>query len=82
MWCIPPQQNAEFVAQMENVLDVDERPYDEKRPLICLDESSKQLIGETILPIPATPGQPERFDHEHARIGVVNLFMTTMPLLG
>ena len=82
MWCIPPEQNAEFAAQMEDVLDVYERPYDEKRPLVCLDESSKQLIGETILPIPAEPGQPERFDHEYVRNGVMNLFMVTMPLLG
>ena len=82
MWCIPPEQNAEFVAQMEDVLDVYHRPYDEKRPVVCLDESSKQLIGETILPIPAEPGQPARFDHEYVRNGVMNLFMVTMPLLG
>lgn len=82
MWCIPPEQNAEFVAQMEDVLDVYHRPYDEKRPVICLDESSKQLIGETVLPIPMEPGQPERFDHEYVRNGVMNLFMMTMPLLG
>ena len=67
---------------MEDVLDVYHRPYDEKRPLVCLDESSKQLIGETIRPIPAAPGQPERFDHEYVRNGVMNLFMITMPLLG
>jgi hypothetical protein len=67
---------------MEDVLDVYHRPYDEKRPLVCLDESSKQLIGETIQPIPAAPGRPERFDHEYVRNGVVNLFMITMPLLG
>jgi hypothetical protein len=70
------------VAAMEDVLDVYHRPYDEKRPLVCLDESSKQLIGETIQPIPAAPGQPERFDHEYVRNGVMNLFMITMPLLG
>ena len=52
------------------------------RPLVCLDESSKQLIGETVLPIPAGPGHPERFDHEYVRNGVMNLFMVTMPLLG
>jgi hypothetical protein len=70
------------VAAMEDVLEVYHRPYDEKRPLVCLDESSKQLIGETIQPIPAAPGQPERFDHEYVRNGVMNLFMITMPLLG
>ena len=67
---------------MEDVLDVYHRPYDEKRPLVCLDESSKQLIGEVVEPIPAEPGQPERFDHEYTRNGVMNLFMITMPLLG
>lgn len=81
-WCIPPEHNAEFVAQMEDVLDVYERPYDEKRPLVCLDESSKQLIGETITPIPMEPGQPERFDHEYVRNGTANLFMVSQPLLG
>ena len=82
MWCIPPEQNAEFVAQMEDVLDVYERPYDEKRPVVCLDEASKQLIGEKIEPIPVVPGQPARFDHEYVRNGVMNLFLITMPLLG
>lgn len=67
---------------MEDVLDVYERPYDEKRPLVCLDESSKQLIGETITPIPMKPGQPERFDHEYVRNGTANLFMISQPLLG
>ncbi len=67
---------------MEDVLDVYHRPYDEKRPLVCLDESSKQLIGETIVPIPAQPGQVARIDHEYVRNGVMNLFMITMPLVG
>ena len=67
---------------MEDVLDVYHRPYDETRPLVCPDESSKQLIGEAIQPIPAAPGQPERFDQEYVRNGVMNLFMITMPLLG
>jgi len=67
---------------MEDVLDVYHRPYDERRPLVCLDEASKQLIGEIIEPIPAEPGQPERFDHEYVRNGTANLFMATMPLVG
>jgi hypothetical protein len=67
---------------MEDVLDVYHRPYDQRRPLVCLDEASKQLIGETIEPIPAGPGQPERFDHEYVRNGTANLFMVSMPLLG
>lgn len=82
MWCILPEQNAEFVAQMEDVMDVYYRPHDEKRPLIRLNESSKQLIGETTLLILAEPGQPERVDHKYVRNGVMNLFMITMPLLG
>jgi len=67
---------------MEDVLDVYHRPYDEKRPLVCLDEASKQLIGEEIEPIPAKPGQPERFDYEYTRNGTANLFMISEPLLG
>jgi hypothetical protein len=67
---------------MEDVLDVYHRPYDEKRPMVCLDEASKQLIGEVIEPIPAEPGQPERFDYEYTRNGTANLFMISEPLLG
>ncbi len=67
---------------MEDVLEVYHRPYDEKRPLVCLDEASKQLIGETVQPLPAEPGQPERFDYEYVRNGTVNLFMISEPLLG
>src|SRR5512147_883242 len=67
---------------MEDVLDVYHRPYDENRPLVCLDEASKQLIGEVIEPIPAEPGQPERFDYEYTRNGTANLFMISEPLVG
>jgi hypothetical protein len=67
---------------MEDVLDVYHRPYDEKRPLVCLDEASKQLIGEVIEPVPAEPGRPERFDYEYTRNGTANLFMISEPLLG
>jgi hypothetical protein len=67
---------------MEDVLDVYHRPYDENRPLVCLDEASKQLIGEVIEPIPAVPGQPERFDYEYTRNGTANLFMISEPLVG
>jgi len=67
---------------MEDVLDVYHRPYDEKRPLVCLDEASKQLIGEVIQPVPAEPGQPERFDYQYTRNGPANLFMISEPLLG
>lgn len=67
---------------MEDVLDVYKRPYDAKRPQVCLDETSKQLIGETRIPIPATPGREARYDHEYKRNGVVNLFMMFEPLAG
>ena len=79
---IPPKADAEFVAAMEDVLEVYHRPYDENRPLVCLDEASKQLVGEVIEPIPAEPGQPERFDYEYVRNGTAHLFMISMPLLG
>jgi DDE superfamily endonuclease len=67
---------------MEDVLDVYHRPQDGKRPLVCVDEASRQLIGETAEPIPAGPGRPERVDYEYARNGTANLFMAFMPLLG
>jgi transposase len=82
MWCIPPQQNAEFVCAMENVLEVYHRPYDSKRPVVCLDEKSKQLVGEICRPIPARPGQVERCDYEYVRNGTANLFMMVEPLRG
>ena len=81
-WCIPPEQNAAFVAQMEDVLDVYERPYDPRYPQVCIDEASKQLVGEVRTPLPATPGQPAREDYEYERKGVANLFMVTEPLVG
>src|SRR5262249_8288298 len=81
-WCIPPEADAEFVCAMEDVLEVYHRPYDPQRPLVCLDEASKQLVAETRLPLPAEPGQPERFDYEYERKGTGNLFMIAEPLLG
>ena len=67
---------------MEDVLEVYHRPYDEKRPLVTLDEASKQLVGEVVQPLPPQPGQPERFDYEYVRNGTANLFMVSEPLLG
>jgi hypothetical protein len=66
---------------MEDVLDVYHRPQDEARPVVCIDEASRQLIGEVAEPIPARPGQPERVDYEYVRNGVATLFMIFMPLL-
>jgi hypothetical protein len=70
------------VAAMEDVLEVYHRPYDEKRPLACLDEASRQLIGEVAQPVPARPGQPARVDYEYVRKGTANLFLVFEPLLG
>ena len=79
---IPPQQNAEFVAAMEDVLEVYQRPRDPQRPLVCLDEQSKQLIKEIRTPIAAAPGRVERCDYEYERNGTANLFMLFAPLEG
>ncbi|HVI68315.1 MAG TPA: IS630 family transposase [Bradyrhizobium sp.] len=81
-WVIPPDANAAFVATMEDVLEVYQRPHDPQRPLVCLDETSKQLIIDTRAPIPAKPGQPARHDYEYERNGVANLFMVFAPLEG
>lgn len=67
---------------MEDVLEVYQRPYDPKRPVVCLDEQPKQRIREVRAPIPARPGQPERFDYEYERNGTANLFMLFEPLAG
>jgi DDE superfamily endonuclease len=79
---IPPQANAAFVCAMEDVLEVYTRPYDPRRPQVCLDETSKQLVAETRTPLPAAPGQPERVDYEYARQGTAHLCMVFEPLAG
>jgi hypothetical protein len=79
---IPPKGNAAFVAAMEDVLDVYTRPHDPTRPLVCLDETSKQLVAETRAPEPMQPGQPARHDYEYKRNGTANLFMLFAPLEG
>jgi hypothetical protein len=81
-WCIPPKANAEFVWKMEDVLEVYKRPYDPRRPVVCLDETSKQLIGEVQTPMPAAPGQVTQYDYEYVRKGVANIFMISEPLAG
>lgn len=82
MWCIPPARSAEFVAPMEDVPGVYERPYDPAYPQVCLDETSKQLVGEVREPPPMVPGQPARSDSEYVRNGTANLFVATEPLAG
>jgi len=79
---IPPKANSAFVAAMEDVLEVYTQPHDPERPLVCLDESSKQLTAETRIPVPMKPGRPARHDYEYERNGTANLFMLFAPLEG
>ena len=74
MWCIP-QVDGEYVARMEDVLDLYAEAPDPSRPVVCFDESPVQLIGEVRQPIPARPGRLERYDYEYRRNGTVNLFV-------
>ena len=80
-WCIP-KVSAEFVACMEDVLDLYGEPYDPNRPVVCFDETSKQLVSGKREHIPAREGLRERFDYEYQRNGTRNLFMTCEPLAG
>jgi DDE superfamily endonuclease len=82
MWCIPPEQDAAFVCRMEHVLEVYKRPYDPRRPVVCMDEQPKQLISEVSRPIPVAPGQPARVDYEYVREGVCTVWMFVEPLGG
>ena len=70
------------MANMEKVLEIYKRPYDANRPVVCMDESPKQLIGETKKPIAAKPGSEEKYDYEYVRNGVCNIFMSNEPLAG
>lgn len=79
---IPPEQNGSFVAHMEYVLDVYKRPYDPRFPVVCMDESPKQLIAETRTPVPLAPGRPPQHDYEYRRCGVCNIFLACEPLAG
>ncbi|MGB9055111.1 MAG: IS630 family transposase [Pseudolabrys sp.] len=81
-WVIPPKANSAFVAAMEDVLAVYTRPRDPDCPLVCLDETSKQLLAETRVPIPMKAGRSARFDYEYERNGTANLFMMFAPLEG
>jgi hypothetical protein len=74
MWCIP-KVDAEFVARMEDVLTLYAEPPDERRPVVCFDETPRQLIGEERVPIRAEPGKRRRFDYEYIRNGTANVFM-------
>ena len=81
-WCIQSQASAAFVCAMEDILTVYKRVFNPDEPLVCMDETSKQLTAETRRPIPAAPGRPARYDYEYERNGVCNLFMFFAPLQG
>ena len=83
MWCIPPKQNAEFVACMEDVLEVYQREYDENYPVVCMDEKPFQLLDERYTPIPMSKTNSKmKYDCEYERKGTCSIFMFTEPLAG
>ena len=79
-WVIPPKQNAEFVANMEDMLEIYKRPYNSLVPVVCMDEQPTQLIKETRTKIAVEPGKLERVDYEYERNGIAENFMFTEPL--
>ena len=79
---IPPLANSDFVAHMESVLDIYKMPYDKRYPVVCMDESPKQLIKHTRIPIARKPGYDAKEDYEYSRQGVANIFMANEPLKG
>ncbi len=81
-WCLPKKQSGEFVARMEDVLDLYQQPHDSDAPLVCMDELSKELHGDARETIPASRGKPQRIDYEYRRNGTANVFMFTEPLAG
>ena len=81
-WVIPPQQDAEFVADMEEVLATYAQPYDPNNPIICMDEQPIQLLQETKAPLPATKDHAQRVDYQYERNGTAAIFMFSEPLTG
>lgn len=81
-WVIPPKENGQFVANMENVLGIYKRPYDKRFPVVCMDEQPVQLLDEVNLPIAATKNHARRADYEYKRAGTVSIFMFCEPLAG
>jgi len=79
---MPPQQNAAFVACMEDILDLYQQPFNEEYPVICMDEKPYQLLDETRTAIPMERGNPERQDGEYVRNGTCSIFIFTEPLAG
>ena len=81
-WCIPPKEDAEFVAHMEDILDIYQQPYDPDRPLWCMDEKPYQLLGESREPIPMRPGDIAKIDSEYIRNGTASIFCFIQPHSG
>jgi hypothetical protein len=81
-WCIPPKQNAQFVACMEDVLDVYRRPYSSRYPVVGLDEMPVQLLADVRDPLPCRPGDAAKVDYEYRRNGTANVFVAFEPLAG
>ena len=81
-WVIPPQADAEFAANMEQVLDLYQKPYDPDCPVVCMDEQPVQLVRETRPPMAATKQRPRRVDYEYERAGTVSVFLFSEPLAG
>lgn len=81
-WCIPPEEDAEFVANMEDILDVYQQPYDPKYPLWCMDEKPYQILGEAREPLPMRPGDLSKTDSEYVRNGTVSIFCFVQPHTG
>ena len=81
-WCIPPEHNGAFVAAMEDVLKVYARPYDPKRPVVCMDEKPYQFLGEKVNPLPMKPGSVEKVDSQYVRMGTCSISIFTEPLGG
>ena len=81
-WVIPPEADGEFVAHMEEVLEVYEKPYNPAFPVLCMDEQPVQLLKETRSPIPATAKHGKRVDYEYERAGTASIFMFAEPLAG
>lgn len=81
-WVISPDSDAEFVACMEDILDLYAMPYNESRPVVCMDEQPVQLLKEIQVPIAATKNHPKRVDYEYERAGTASIFMFTEPLAG
>ena len=81
-WCIPPKENAEFVANMEDILDIYEMPYNPEIPVVCMDEKPYQCLEQTRTPLPMRPGDNQKIDSEYVREGTCSIFVFVEPLRG